>query len=167
MTFIYRGNKWVFDWKPLSSWRLGKVFRNWQRLVCSWCWSTLTKKAFLRQIGICWKRYRNFGRITILIRLTRPARDKGMIAHLYKSDLHLSNNFWKFFRKRSLKDLVINTPKYWNPSSVILKGNVDCGSDLAKLLTKNSSLFECSICTLIGAQTDVELTKLGGVRKKS
>ena len=62
------------------------------------------------------------------MRLTQPARDKGRAAHLDKSDLHLSKSGSKFFR-----DL--------NPSSAVLKGNTDCGSDLAKLLTKNISLF--------------------------
>lgn len=57
----------------------------------SWL-SRLVKNDLLMQIGICWKRYKNFGRITILIRLTRPARDMGSEDHLDRSDLHLAKS---------------------------------------------------------------------------
>ena len=40
--------------------------------------------------GMFWKRYKNFGRTTILTKLTRTTKDNGRPARLSKSSLHLS-----------------------------------------------------------------------------
>lgn len=71
----------------------------------------------------------------------RPSRDRRRETHRDMSRLHLSNHGKKFLENRSLKELVTVTPKYLNPSSAILKGNIFLESALANWFTQNNSLI--------------------------
>lgn len=90
---------------------------------------------------MCWKRYRHFGRMTILKRFTQPARDRGRAAHLDRSDSHFSNNGWKFFRKSSLKELVINIPQIPESFFSYFKGKYGSRKWPRQIVNKNSSPF--------------------------
>ncbi len=61
----------------------------------------------------------------------RPIKDKERELHRAKSNLHLSKSGIKFLKNKSLNELVINMPKYLNPSKANLKGNEERGRDLA------------------------------------
>lgn len=132
--------------KPFQIWEADFLMRDgltFQRNPFNKCWSNLVKKDLLMQIGTCWKRYKNFGKIAILIRFTRPITERGREPHLAMSNLHLSKSGIIFLRNKFLNKLgiYIYIPKYLNRSKASLTGNAEWGKDLANWFTKNSSLF--------------------------
>lgn len=65
-------------------------------------------------IGIFENRYKKRGRTVILIKLIRPAKDRGKADHFLKSFLQRFKSGEKLALNKLLKERVTDTPRYLN-----------------------------------------------------